>query len=75
MAEHALKEIQHLYRIEHGCNENGYDVERRLKERQKKALPIMEALKLWMVQKTPSAQSLWAERTTCSVATMKQQKI
>ena len=22
-------------------------------------------------QKTPSAQSLWAERTTCSVATMK----
>lgn len=58
MAEHPLKEIQLLYRIEHDCNENGYNVERRLKE-----------------QKTPSAQSLWAERTTCSVATMKQQKI
>lgn len=58
MAEHALKEIQHLYRIEHDCNENGYNVERRLKEK-----------------KTPSTQSLWAERTTCSVATIKQQKI
>ena len=48
MAEHALKEIQHLYQIEQVCNEKGYDVERRLKERQEKALPIMEALKLWM---------------------------
>ena len=58
MAEHTHKEIQHLYRIEHDCNENGDNVERHLKE-----------------QKTPSAQSLWAERITCSAETMKQQKI
>lgn len=36
MAEHPLKEIQLLYRIEHDCNENGYNVERRLKEQKRK---------------------------------------
>jgi hypothetical protein len=48
MAEHALKEIQLLYRIEQACNENGYETERRLAERQQKAKPIMDALKVWM---------------------------
>ena len=48
MAEHALKEIQLLYRIEQACNKNGYDTERRLAERQQKAKPIMDALKVWM---------------------------
>lgn len=48
MAEHALKEIQLLYRIEQECKEKGYDVERRLAERQQKAKPIMDALKVWM---------------------------
>lgn len=48
MAEHALKEIQLLYRIDQACNENGYDTERRLAGRQQKAKPIIDALKVWM---------------------------
>lgn len=60
MAEHALKEIQLLYRIEHGCDERGFTVEQRKEERQKKSKPIMDALKLWMetegLKYSPSSQ-------------------
>ena len=48
MAEHALKEIQLLYRIEHNCDEKELTAEKRKEERQEKSKPIMEALKLWM---------------------------
>jgi transposase len=60
MAEHALKEIQLLYRIEHGCDENGFTTEQRKEERQQKSKPIMKALKLWMetegLKYSPSSQ-------------------
>lgn len=48
MAEHALKEIQLLYRIEHDCDERELTAEQRKQERQEKSKPIMQALKLWM---------------------------
>lgn len=48
MAEHALKEIQLLYRIEHDCDEREMTVEQRKEERLEKAKPIMDALKQWM---------------------------
>ena len=48
MAEHALKEIQLLYRIEHGCAEREFTSLQIKQERQEKSKPIMKALKLWM---------------------------
>lgn len=48
MAEHALKEIQLLYRIEHDCDERELTAGQRKQERQEKSKPIMQALKLWM---------------------------
>ena len=48
MAEHALKEIQLLYRIEHECDERELTTEQRKEERLKKPKPIMENLKFWM---------------------------
>lgn len=48
MAEHALKEIQLLYRIEHDCDEREQTAEQRKQERLEKSKPIMQALKLWM---------------------------
>ena len=60
MAEHALKEIQLLYRIEHDCDERELTAEQRKEERQKKSKPIMEALKLWMetdgIKYSPASQ-------------------
>lgn len=48
MTEHALKEIQLLYRIEHDCDERELAAGQRKQERQEKSKPIMQALKLWM---------------------------
>ena len=48
MAQHALKEIQFLYRVEHECDERGLTTEQRKQERLRKSKPIMENLKLWM---------------------------
>ena len=48
MAEHALKEIQHLYRIEHMCDDANLSFEERRAKRLELAKPIMEAMKLWM---------------------------
>ena len=48
VAEHGLTEIQHLYKIEHMCDEAGLTPEKRKAERDKLARPIMEAMKLWM---------------------------
>ncbi len=48
MAEHALREIQHLYKIEHMCDNAGLSPDERKDKRQELARPIMEALKLWM---------------------------
>jgi len=48
MAEHGLAEIQHLYRIEHMCDDAQMSFDERKAKRQELARPIMEAMKLWM---------------------------
>ena len=48
MAEHALREIQHLSRIEHMCDEAEMSFDERKAKRQELSRPIMEALKMWM---------------------------
>ncbi len=48
MTEHALKEIQLLYRIEHDCVQKQLTENERMGKRQELARPIMDALKLWM---------------------------
>ena len=48
MAGHALAEIQHLYRVEHMCDDAGMSFDERKAKRQELSKPIMEALKLWM---------------------------
>ena len=47
-AEHALSEIQHLYKVEHMCDDAGLSPEERKAKRQELSKPIMEAMKLWM---------------------------
>lgn len=48
MAEHALTEIQRLYKIEHLCDDAGLTPDERKAKRQELAKPIMEAMKQWM---------------------------
>lgn len=48
VAEHALAQIQHLYRIEHQCDDVGMTPEERKAKRQELSKPIMEAMRLWM---------------------------
>lgn len=48
MAEHGLTQIQHVYKIEHGCNEAGLSYDERKVKRQELARPILEAMKAWM---------------------------
>ena len=48
MAEHGLKEIQHLYKIEHICDDAQMSFDERKAKRQELSRPIMEAMKLWM---------------------------
>ena len=47
-AEHALSEIQHLYKVEHMCNDANMTPEERKAKRRELSKPIMEAMKLWM---------------------------
>ena len=47
-AEHALSEIQHLYKVEHMCDDANMTPEERKTKRQELSKPIMEAMKLWM---------------------------
>ena len=48
MAQHALTEIQHLYKIEHLCDEAKLTADERKAKRNELARPIMEAMKVWM---------------------------
>ena len=47
-SEHALAEIQHLYRVERICDEAGLSPDERKAKRNELARPIMEAMKVWM---------------------------
>ena len=48
MAQHALTQIQHLYKIERLCDEANLSADERKTKRNELARPIMEAMKLWM---------------------------
>ena len=48
MAEHALTEIQHLYKIERMCDDANLSYDERKAKRNELARPIMEAMKVWM---------------------------
>ena len=48
MAQHALTQIQHIYKIERRCDEAGLSYDERRQARQELARPIMEAMKVWM---------------------------
>ena len=48
MAQHALTQIQHIYKIERQCDEAGLSYDERRQTRQELARPIMEAMKIWM---------------------------
>ena len=48
VAEHALAEIQHLYRIEHQCDDAKMTPDERKAKRNELSKPIMEAMRLWM---------------------------
>ena len=48
MAEHGLREIQHLYKIEHMCDDAHMSFDERKAKRQELSKPIMEAMKMWM---------------------------
>ena len=48
IAQHALTQIQHLYKIERLCDEANLSADERKTKRNELARPIMEAMKLWM---------------------------
>ena len=47
-AQHALTEIQHLYKIEHLCDDANLSADERKAKRNELARPIMEAMKAWL---------------------------
>ena len=47
-AEYALTQIQHLYKIEHMCDDANLSFDERKEKRQQLSKPIMEAMKQWM---------------------------
>ncbi len=53
LAEHALKEIQQLYRIERMADERNLPFEERAKLREELAAPIMKSLEAWMEKTYP----------------------
>jgi len=63
LAEHALKEIQQLYRIERMADERNLSFEERAKLREELAAPVMNLLEAWMEKTYPKVlpQSLIGE--------------
>ena len=60
MAQHALTQIQHIYKIERQCDEAGLSYDERRLKRQELVRPIMEAMKVWMetegIKYSPASQ-------------------
>ena len=48
MAQHALTQIQHIYKIERQCDEAGLSYDERRQTRQELSRTIIEAMKVWM---------------------------
>lgn len=61
MAEHALTQIQHIYRIEHCCDKASLSYDERKVKRRELAGPIMDAMKVWMetegIRYSPNSQA------------------
>ena len=61
MAEYALTQIQHIYKIEHCCDKAGLSFDERKAKREELSKPVMEAMKTWMetegVKYSPSSQA------------------
>lgn len=61
MAEHALTQIQHIYRIEHCCDKASLSYDERKAKRRELAGPVMDAMKVWMKTKgikySPNSQA------------------
>ena len=61
MAEYGLTQIQHIYKIDHCCDEAGLSYDERKAKRQELARPVMEAMKVWMetegIKYSPRSQS------------------
>ena len=61
MAEHALTQIQHIYRIEHCCDKASLSYDERKTKRRELAGPIMDAMKVWMetegIRYSPNSQA------------------
>jgi len=50
IANYFLKKVQILYKIEQHCRDEELNFEKRLKLRQKEAIPILDELKEWLVE-------------------------
>ena len=61
MAEYALTQIQHIYKIEHCCDKAGLSYDERKAKREELSKPVMRAMKKWMetegVKYSPSSQA------------------
>ena len=61
MAEHALTQIQHIYRIERCCDKASLSYDERKTKRRELAGPIMDAMKVWMetegIRYSPNSQA------------------
>ena len=61
MAEHALTQIQHIYRIEHSCDKASLSYDERKAKRRELSGPVMDAMKVWMetegIKYSPNSQA------------------
>ena len=61
MAEQALTQIQHIYRIEHCCDKASLSYDERKAKRLELAGPVMDAMKVWMetegIKYSPNSQA------------------
>lgn len=48
MAKHGLTQIQHIYKIEHSCDEAGLSYDERKAKRLELTKPIMDTMRVWM---------------------------
>lgn len=61
IAEYALTQIQHIYKIEHCCDKAGLSFDERKAKREELSRPVMEAMKTWMetegIKYSPGSQA------------------
>ena len=61
MAEHALAQIQHIYRIAHSCDKASLSYDERKAKRRELSGTVMDAMKVWMetegIKYSPNSQA------------------